>query len=244
MKEGWYYAQGDPQETRRFWDGQRWVGEPRPLTEIDEAAAKHQEPIVMQPAGWYHAKGDPVGTQRYWDGSTWQGQPQPVPGFEPEPTAAPTSNDFKRVGARLLDGSIWFILAVIVQMIFGGQALSNGRLGFFSAFIVSILGLAIGIGYETLMLSQMGATAGKLAFNLKIAAADGSKPDPLTALRRSAVLYGAVYVAYFFWFVGPAPVIGIVFLLAIIGAGLYFYLNDRSYQMPWDKVGETSVMEA
>jgi len=26
---GWYYAQGDPPETKRYWDGSQWVGEPQ-----------------------------------------------------------------------------------------------------------------------------------------------------------------------------------------------------------------------
>jgi uncharacterized RDD family membrane protein YckC len=27
---GWYYAQGDPPGTHRYWDGSAWVGEPQP----------------------------------------------------------------------------------------------------------------------------------------------------------------------------------------------------------------------
>ncbi len=28
---GWYYAQGDPPGTQRYWDGQRWEGGPQPV---------------------------------------------------------------------------------------------------------------------------------------------------------------------------------------------------------------------
>ncbi|MEM7339710.1 MAG: RDD family protein [Actinomycetota bacterium] len=28
---GWYYAQGDPPGTQRYWDGAQWVGEPEPV---------------------------------------------------------------------------------------------------------------------------------------------------------------------------------------------------------------------
>ncbi len=28
--KGWYYAEGDPENTQRYWDGQRWEGYPRP----------------------------------------------------------------------------------------------------------------------------------------------------------------------------------------------------------------------
>lgn len=29
MPQGWYYASGDPEGTRRYWDGNSWVGEPQ-----------------------------------------------------------------------------------------------------------------------------------------------------------------------------------------------------------------------
>ncbi|MEZ5340494.1 MAG: RDD family protein [Acidimicrobiales bacterium] len=29
---GWYYAQGDPAGTHRYWDGSTWVGGPLPIT--------------------------------------------------------------------------------------------------------------------------------------------------------------------------------------------------------------------
>lgn len=28
---GWYYAQGDPPGTQRYWDGQSWIGTPQPV---------------------------------------------------------------------------------------------------------------------------------------------------------------------------------------------------------------------
>ena len=28
---GWYYAQGDPPGTQRYWDGQSWIGAPQPV---------------------------------------------------------------------------------------------------------------------------------------------------------------------------------------------------------------------
>lgn len=28
---GWYYAQGDPPGTQRYWDGQSWIGTPQPI---------------------------------------------------------------------------------------------------------------------------------------------------------------------------------------------------------------------
>lgn len=31
QQPGWYYAQGDPLGTHRYWDGQQWVGGPQPV---------------------------------------------------------------------------------------------------------------------------------------------------------------------------------------------------------------------
>ena len=35
MQQGWYYAQGDPPGTQRYWDGTQWVGD---LQYVDQAA--------------------------------------------------------------------------------------------------------------------------------------------------------------------------------------------------------------
>ena len=31
QQSGWYYAQGDPPGTHRYWDGAQWVGGPQPV---------------------------------------------------------------------------------------------------------------------------------------------------------------------------------------------------------------------
>ncbi len=31
QQPGWYYAQGDPPGTHRYWDGEQWVGGPQPV---------------------------------------------------------------------------------------------------------------------------------------------------------------------------------------------------------------------
>jgi uncharacterized RDD family membrane protein YckC len=36
---GWYYAQGDPPGTQRYWDGQKWEGGPQPVPGAPQAAA-------------------------------------------------------------------------------------------------------------------------------------------------------------------------------------------------------------
>jgi hypothetical protein len=39
---GWYYAQGDPQGTQRYWDGHQWIGDP----------VVHQAAPSAQPVGY------------------------------------------------------------------------------------------------------------------------------------------------------------------------------------------------
>ncbi len=36
---GWYYAQGDPPDTQRYWDGTQWQGGPQPVPGAGQAAA-------------------------------------------------------------------------------------------------------------------------------------------------------------------------------------------------------------
>lgn len=48
---GWYYAQGDPPGTQRYWDGQKWEGGPQPVPGASQdavagAASGLAEPIM------------------------------------------------------------------------------------------------------------------------------------------------------------------------------------------------------
>ncbi len=36
---GWYYAQGDPPGTQRYWDGAKWEGGPQPVPGVSQAPA-------------------------------------------------------------------------------------------------------------------------------------------------------------------------------------------------------------
>lgn len=248
MQEGWYYAQGDAPGTRRFWDGTQWVGGPRPADQIDSEAAPQVETPRLQPPGWYYAQGDPEGTQRYWDGSTWQGPPQPVPGANVGEAArsgegldTPLN---RRIAARLLDGIAWFLVAIIIQLIFGAEAFQSGRAGFGKIVLITAVVGLVGLAYEVVMLANLGATGGKLALNLRVDATDGAGIDYLRALRRAAMLYGAVIACYLLWLAAPSRIIGAVVLLAIAGAGLYYTLSEGKTEMPWDKVAGTTVVEA
>lgn len=48
---GWYYAQGDPPGTHRYWDGSSWQGEPQPVNPTTQYGA--QDPTSAQSAAGF-----------------------------------------------------------------------------------------------------------------------------------------------------------------------------------------------
>ena len=49
MQQGWYYAQGDPPGTQRYWDGTQWVGD---LQYVDQAGGAVDSAAGGTPAEW------------------------------------------------------------------------------------------------------------------------------------------------------------------------------------------------
>lgn len=193
-----------------------------------------------QPPGWYYAQGDPPGTQRYWDGASWQGGPQPVPGVSGGAAASDTvggalAEPLKRIGARVIDGVIWFIISALVPGVLGGGPF--GDAGFAVAFILSIVSGLLVVAYEVVMIGNYGATLGKRALGLRVVNEDGSDPDYNTGLRRMGL-----YIIFIF--VGLIPFLGALAYLAVAIAGLVMLFTDSQRQTPWDKVGKTLVLEA
>ncbi len=193
-----------------------------------------------QPPGWYYAQGDPPGTQRYWDGSSWQGGPQPVPGSGGEPAIDTVAGQtlaepVKRIGARVIDGVIWFIISVLVPALFGGGLLSSD-VGFARALLLTIVTGALVVVYEVLMIGTQGATLGKMALGLKVVNEDGSAADYMTGVQRMAL-----YIAFIF--IGLIPILGGLLYLGVAVAGLVLLFQDPKRQTPWDKVGKTIVLE-
>lgn len=45
---GWYYAQGDPPDTQRYWDGAAWQGDPQPVNPTTQYGATKPEPSSPQ----------------------------------------------------------------------------------------------------------------------------------------------------------------------------------------------------
>lgn len=203
----------------------------------------------QQPPGWYYAQGDPPGTQRYWDGQSWIGTPQPVPGAAgPGGQISAESNlatPGARIGARIIDGVIWFVVSAIIGAVFGTfGAVASGNLNDLddvstgAVVLGGLLSTAIIVGYEVFMVGSQGATVGKLAVGARVVNDDGSPADYQTGLRRM-YLYIAVGVLQ------AIPLIGVLGSLAsfvIAVAGLVMLFTDGQRQTPWDKVGKTLVV--
>ncbi len=208
--------------------------------------------VPSQPPGWYHAQGDPVGTQRYWDGTQWQGGPQPVagaggatPGGATMVGGAPVAEAWKRIVARIIDGIIWFIISLPVNIIFGiGAVATSGIAGdgvsFVAILFASLINVAIVVAYEVLCTVYLGATPGKLALGMKTRKDDGTEADMNTAIMRM-VPYAALSI------IQIVPIVGLIAGLGfLIGAivGLVMLFTDDRAQTPWDKFGKTIVVQA
>lgn len=185
-----------------------------------------------QPPGWYKAQGDPPGTQRYWDGSSWQGGPQPIPGAgavgnigSVESLAEP----MPRILARLIDGTLWFMIAALLPNLLGA---SSGAL----QLILGIIGGLAIVAYEVIMVSQRGATLGKMVFGLKVVDESGSEADQAVAVRRMYVFAPFVILLNINFF-GP------LLFAAVAVAGLVLLFTDERRRTPWDMVGKTLVVE-
>lgn len=59
---GWYYADGDPPGTMRYWDGTQWVGEPTAHQPAQQAYSGGGEIVQLDPVGYYK-----LGWQRWND---------------------------------------------------------------------------------------------------------------------------------------------------------------------------------
>ncbi|MEO6712492.1 MAG: RDD family protein, partial [Mycobacteriales bacterium] len=134
------------------------------------------------------------------------------------PHTGPNSlaSQWARLGARLLDGLILFVPAIIVYMSMGRDALdalepSEMNLLSGGLLLPTLVWLAITAAYEIYFLVNSGATPGKKAVGIRVAKiADGTNPDPQSAAMRWAIaslpgllpvvsLFGIVNVAWCLW---------------------------------------------
>ncbi|TCB98992.1 RDD family protein [Micromonospora zingiberis] len=140
---GWYVDPADPQ-TRRYWDGEGWLGAPIPVDATPPEGPPPPEPEpepepapkpvtpASGPAAGPPTSGPPPGYQppANWQQGPTPGQPAAGPGYgpppgwpyptwpgrppEPRPHGLPLASFGARLAARLIDLGIVFALIVVV----------------------------------------------------------------------------------------------------------------------------------
>ncbi|MFG3705763.1 RDD family protein [Micromonospora sp. NPDC047670] len=140
VEPGWYVDPADP-DTRRYWDGEGWIGAPIPVDatppEGPPPAERPPAPAPTPPAAPVSAPGAPAARQPH-PGQPHPGQPQPwqppgahahpqgpPPGWppgswpgrppEPRPHGLPLAGFGARLIARLIDFAIVFALNAVVN---------------------------------------------------------------------------------------------------------------------------------
>ncbi|SCL20862.1 Protein of unknown function [Micromonospora nigra] len=140
---GWYVDPADPQ-TRRYWDGEGWIGAPIPVDATPPHGPPPPEPepepepptappVVVAPAGTSPAGGPAPSPTAGQPGPA--GQPGTAPGYdprhgpppgwpyptwpgrppEPRPHGLPLAGYYERFVARLIDFGIVFLLNALVN---------------------------------------------------------------------------------------------------------------------------------
>ncbi len=225
--------------------------------------------MTLPPAGWYEDPWAPS-QMRYWNGSDWTAQTAPrsqsssysygsaPAGRDTTPDGAPLSGWWRRVGARVLDQVIIYVIALPVTGYFWYQAsqefstqfdraVDAGREGrpapsFEMTDDLSLaLGVAggvtliVGIIYEVVLLRRSGATWGKRAAGIRVRAREHDGQLSWGTIGRRVGFIEALAV------LSIIPVLGIAFSIA----GLLNYLWplwDSKRQAWHDKFAETNVV--
>jgi uncharacterized RDD family membrane protein YckC len=234
---GWYDDPWSP-EHYRYWDGNAWT----PHTSPKQAAPYRPEP----PASYGSGYGAPAVEGR--------------PTFGPTtPDGVPLSGWWRRVGARILDQIIVYVMALPLTIYFwiqaGGEfadeldrAMDASRAGrdpgtfnpsgdfFQSLLVASLITLVVAIVYEAFFLRRTGATWGKQALGIKVRLREyDGQLAWATITRRLGFMQGLALL-------GTIPLIGIIAGLA----GLLNYLWplwDKGNQALHDKFAGTNVVK-
>jgi uncharacterized RDD family membrane protein YckC len=191
-----------------------------------------------QPAGWYHAEGDPPGTTRYWDGTQWQGGPQAAPVASGSDAPAVAGQQLASPGLRMAGRVIDAIIGGIVALSIGAasidfNALSDGDVDA-PGFGIVLAAAIFAILYDTLFVTYLGGTPGKLILGMRVAEADsGTTPPPLPVAAKRAVnrLLGLLGT------IGS----GIAFIIGL--ASLVMLFTDERHQTVMDKIAGTVVIK-
>jgi len=223
---GWHYAQGDPPGTQRYWDGDRWIGDPVPIP-------------GQGPAGGYG--GAPGGYQ----GGGYQGA-----GYPGQSRHANLASPGARMGGRLIDFIIIGILSIILVFPLITNAIDEiDRLGpnptdrqverVITDLVEDNIGRLLAVGavavfWDFLWVALAGGTPGKLMLGMRVARADNGAHPPGFG---KAALRALNRVAGFIPFLG-----GLAVLIAAI-ASLIMLFTDDEHRTVMDRIAGTVVIK-
>lgn len=226
MNPGWYYCQGDPPHTLRYWNGRQWVGAPQYPAAQPHAARPH----AAQP----HAQ---------------QSSDIVLPGV------GTLADPGLRLVARLIDivilGCASYATNTIIGMFAADRAIdgiyTNGFGGVVDAFstfgvmmIVSmVVAFGLSLAYEVGFTMHFGGTPGKLMFGFRVVDEHGKTPLHWQPALVRWILFGMLIL------VARMPIvafIGALGLLVLSILGLVLILTSPKRQAPWDVLAKTYVI--
>lgn len=213
MMTGWYYCQGDPPGTLRYWDGQQWVGPPR------APAPSPQSSVVHVPG---------IGTLA-------------DPGLRIVARLIDVVILACAIyGINTLIGMFAAERAMhnIAEHGFGGIFGAFNTLGA-TMILTAIVAVGLSVAYELGFTMHFGGTPGKLAFRFRIVDEHGKTPlNWQPALVRWLPFGVLILVAR----MPIVAFIGALGLLVLAIVGLVLLLVSPTRQTPWDVLAKTHVV--
>lgn len=167
---GWYYAQGDPEGTQRYWDGGQWIGEPQQVPQAQPQPEPQQPAGFAAPEGGQSAVAPPV-----------YGAPagSPPPGYQGFAPAAPVGNYAEwgtRAVALLIDWGIGLAISLAgLVLVLIGFALADA-LGILMVIVLVAASLAYSIWNFCVRQGTTGQTIGKEKQGIKLVRDDTGQP--------------------------------------------------------------------
>jgi uncharacterized RDD family membrane protein YckC len=92
-----------------------------------------------------------------------------------------------RFAASMIDGIVLLIFNFFLGFLVGVSALQTmaaQRQSMTTFLVAQLLGILVGVSYETLLIGKYGATLGKMACKIKVVTADGGRVSYARALGR------------------------------------------------------------
>lgn len=227
MNPGWYYCQGDPPNTLRYWNGRQWVGAP-------------QYPAPQHSAPQHSAQQHPA---------VAQSSDVQLPGI------GTLADPGLRLVARLIDivilGCASYAINAVIGMFAADRAIAgisangfNGVVDAFSTFgvmmmVSAIVAVGLSMAYEVGCTMHFGATPGKLMFGFRVVDEHGKSPLAWQPAIVRWILFGMLIL------VARMPIVGFIGALGLLVLsilGLVLILTSPKRQAPWDVLAKTYVI--